>query len=216
MDETIIEGNGDPTMGRMSFSLVLLKAQEFVGIVNVRVAQVFDIAETHARIEAKDEGITDILFLELIASIHKFLNLLLREHIFFEHLVINDTNNSLAWIFRHDALVYGRAHHLLESLQDALGPFTDATSLKIFGKLYHHFMSDGIGPYEVFQQRMELGKKVLETIEGNLNHADVFLSVAADVRLVVVEEVDAFLFLQSITLAVVQKLLLTLETNLLG
>ena len=42
------------------------------------------------------------------------------------------------------------------------------------------------------------------------------LGVAADVRLVVVEEVDAFLFLQSIALAVVQKFLLTLETNLLG
>lgn len=77
-------------------------------------------------------------------------------------------------------------------------------------------MSNGIGPDEVFQQRMILRKKVMETIEGNLNHANVFLGVVADVRLVVVEEVDAFLFLQSIALAVVQKLLLTLETNLLG
>ena len=77
-------------------------------------------------------------------------------------------------------------------------------------------MSNGIGPDEVFQQRMVLGKEVLETIEGNLNHANVFLEVVADVRLVVVEEVDDFLFLQSIALAVVQKLLLTLETNLLG
>ena len=65
-------------------------------------------------------------------------------------------------------------------------------------------MSNGIGPDEVFQQRMILGKEVLETIEGNLNHANDFLGVVADVRLVVVEEVDAFLFLQSIALAVVQ------------
>ena len=36
-------------------------------------------------------------------------------------------------------------------------------------------MSNGIGPDEVFQQRMILRKEVLETIEGNLNHADVFL-----------------------------------------
>ena len=79
-----------------------------------------------------------------------------------------------------------------------------------------HFMSDGVGPDVVFQQRMILCKKVIETIEGNLNHANVFLGVVADVRLVVVEEVDAFLFLQPVTLAVVQKLLLTLETNLLG
>lgn len=77
-------------------------------------------------------------------------------------------------------------------------------------------MSDGVGPDEIFQQRMVLGKEVLETIEGNLNHANVFLGVVADVRLVVVEEVDAFLFLQSITLTVIQEFLLTLETNLLG
>ena len=77
-------------------------------------------------------------------------------------------------------------------------------------------MSNGVGPDEVFQQRMILRKEVLETIEGNLNHADVFLGVAADVRLVVVEEVDAFLFLQPVALAVVQEFLLTLETNLLG
>ena len=77
MDEPIIEGNGDPTMGGASSSLVLFKTQELVGIVNVRVAQVFDIAETHACIKAKDEGITDVLFLKLIVGIHEFLNLLL-------------------------------------------------------------------------------------------------------------------------------------------
>lgn len=65
-------------------------------------------------------------------------------------------------------------------------------------------MSNGIGPDEVFQQRMILRKKVMETIEGNLNHADVLLGIAADVRLVIVEKVDALLFLQSIALAVVQ------------
>lgn len=120
------------------------------------------------------------------------------------------------FLFRHDALVNGRTHNLFESLQDAFCPFAHTTGLEIFGKFYHHFMSNGIRPDEVFQQRMVLGKEVLETIEGNLNHANVFLGVAADVRLVVVEEVDAFLFLQSITLAVVQEFLLTLETNLLG
>ena len=77
-------------------------------------------------------------------------------------------------------------------------------------------MSNGIGPDEVFQQGMILRKEIQETIEGNLNHADVFLGVAADVQLVVVEEVDAFLFPQSIALAVIQEFLLTLETNLLG
>ena len=56
MDESVIEGNGDPTARRVSFSFVLFKAQEFVGIVNVRVVQVFDIAESHACIKAKDEG----------------------------------------------------------------------------------------------------------------------------------------------------------------
>ena len=61
MDEPIIEGNGDPTTGRVPFSLVLFKAQEFVGIVNVRVAQIFDIAETHTCIETKDEGIANVL-----------------------------------------------------------------------------------------------------------------------------------------------------------
>ena len=119
-------------------------------------------------------------------------------------MVINDTDNSFAWIFRHDALVNGRTHYLLESLQDAFCPFAHTTSLKVFGKLHHHFMSNGIGPDEVFQQRMILCKKVIETIEGNLNHADVLLGIAADVRLVIVEEVDALLFLQSIALAVVQ------------
>ena len=122
MNKSSIEGDGDPTTGGVSFGLVLLKAQEFVGIVNVRVAQIFDIAETHTCIETKDEGITDVLFLELIVSIHKFLYLLLREYIFLQHLVINDTDNSLAWIFRHDALVNGRTHHFLESLQDAFAP----------------------------------------------------------------------------------------------
>ena len=43
---------------------------------------------------AKDEGITDVLFLKLIVGIHEFLNLLLWEHIFLQHLVINDTDNS--------------------------------------------------------------------------------------------------------------------------
>ena len=33
MNKSIIEGNGDPTTGRVSFSLVLFKAQEFVGII---------------------------------------------------------------------------------------------------------------------------------------------------------------------------------------
>ena len=37
------------------------------------------------------------------------------------------------------------------------------------GTLHHHFMSNGIGPDEVFQQRMILCKEILETIEGNLN-----------------------------------------------
>ena len=77
MDESVIEGDGNPTTGRVSFSLVLLKAQEFVGIVNVRVAQVFDIAKTHTCIETEDEGIANVLFLELIVSIHEFLDLLL-------------------------------------------------------------------------------------------------------------------------------------------
>ena len=77
MNKSIIEGDGDPTTGGVSFGLVLLEAQEFVGIVNVRVAQVFDIAETHTCIEAEDEGIADVLFLELIVGIHEFLNLLL-------------------------------------------------------------------------------------------------------------------------------------------
>ena len=69
-------------------------------------------------------------------------------------MVVNDTDNSLTWIFRHDALVNGRAHHLLESLQDAFCPFAHTTSLKVFGKLHHHFMGNVIGPDEVFQQRM--------------------------------------------------------------
>ena len=77
MDEPIIEGNGDPTTGRVPFSLVLFKAQEFVGIVDIRIAKVFDVAETHTCIEAENEGITDVLFLELIVGIHEFLNLLL-------------------------------------------------------------------------------------------------------------------------------------------
>ena len=77
MDESIIEGNGYPTTGGVSFGLVLLKAQEFVGIVNVRVAQVFDIAETHTCVETENEGIADVLFLELIVGIHEFLYLLL-------------------------------------------------------------------------------------------------------------------------------------------
>ena len=77
MDESIIEGNGDPTTGGVPFSLVLFKAQEFVGIVDIRVAKVFDIAEAHTCIEAEDEGITYILFLKLIVGIHEFLYLLL-------------------------------------------------------------------------------------------------------------------------------------------
>ena len=77
MDESVIEGNGYPTTGRIFFSLVLLKAQEFVGIVDIGVPQVFDIAETYPCIEAEDEGIMDVLFLELIVGIHEFLNLLL-------------------------------------------------------------------------------------------------------------------------------------------
>ena len=103
MDKSIIEGNGDPTTGRVSFSLILFKAQEFVGIM----------------------------------------------------------------------------------LQDAFCSFAHTTSLKVLGKLYHHFTSNGIGPDEVFQQQMILRKKVIETIESNLNHADILLGIAADVRLVI-------------------------------
>ena len=77
MNKTIIEGDSDPTTGGVSFGLVLLETQEFVGIVDVGVAQVFDIAETHTCIEAENEGITDVLFLKLIVGIHEFFNLLL-------------------------------------------------------------------------------------------------------------------------------------------
>ena len=42
MDEPFIEGNGYSITGRVPFSLVLLKAQEFVGVVNIRVAKVFE------------------------------------------------------------------------------------------------------------------------------------------------------------------------------
>lgn len=120
MDESIIEGDGDPTAGGVSFGLVLLEAQEFVGIVNIRVSQVFDIAEMHASVEAEDKGVTDVLFLKPVVGFHGFMDLLLWEYIFFQHLVVNDTNNSFARIFRHDALIYGRAHNLLETLQNAL------------------------------------------------------------------------------------------------
>ena len=77
MDEPIIEGNGNPTAGRVPFSLVLFKAQEFVGVVNIRVAKIFDIAETHTCVEAEDEGISHVLFLKLIVGIHKLLDFLL-------------------------------------------------------------------------------------------------------------------------------------------
>ena len=77
MDESVIEGNGYSTMGRMSFGLILLKAQEFVGVVNIRVAKIFDIAETHTCVEAEDEGISHVLFLKLIVGIHELLDFLL-------------------------------------------------------------------------------------------------------------------------------------------
>ena len=77
MDESVIEGNGYSTMGRMSFCLILLKAQEFVGVFNIRVAKIFDIAETHTCVEAEDEGISHVLFLKLIVGIHKLLDFLL-------------------------------------------------------------------------------------------------------------------------------------------
>ena len=99
MDESVIEGNGDPTTGRVSFSLVLFEAQEFVGIVNVRVAQIFDIAETHTCIETEDEGIADVLFLELVVSIHEFLNLLLWGRGFLESLLLTTQTTPLQGSF---------------------------------------------------------------------------------------------------------------------
>ena len=75
---TVVEDvHGKPTTGRVPFSLILLKAQEFVGVVNIRVAKIFDIAETHTCVEAEDEGISHVLFLKLIVGIHELLDFLL-------------------------------------------------------------------------------------------------------------------------------------------
>ena len=46
-NESVIEGNGDPATGRVSFGLVLLETQKFVGIIDTGIAQILHIAEAH-------------------------------------------------------------------------------------------------------------------------------------------------------------------------
>ena len=62
----------------MSFGLVLFEAQEFVGVVDVGIAQVFHVTEAHAGIKAEDESIADILLLKLIMGVDEFHYLFLR------------------------------------------------------------------------------------------------------------------------------------------
>ena len=83
----------------MTLGLVLLKRQQSVGIVDAAIPQVFDITETHARIETEDESVADILFLPWIMGVYEPLNLLLRKDILLQHLVVNETLDSLTGIF---------------------------------------------------------------------------------------------------------------------
>jgi len=46
-NESVIKRDGDPATGRVSFGLILLETQEFVGIINTGIAQILHIAEAH-------------------------------------------------------------------------------------------------------------------------------------------------------------------------
>ena len=76
-DEAVVERDGDPTTGRVPFGLVLFETQEFVGIVDVGIAQILHVAEAHAGVEAEDKGIAHVLFLKLIVGTDEFDNLFL-------------------------------------------------------------------------------------------------------------------------------------------
>ena len=83
----------------MTLGLVLLKRQQSVGIVDAAIPQVFDITETHARIETEDESVAHIRFLPWIMSLYEPSNLFLQENILLQHLIVNDALDTLAGSF---------------------------------------------------------------------------------------------------------------------
>ena len=135
-------------------------------------------------------------------GVYEPLNLLLRENILLQHLVVNDALDSLTWIFCHQSLRDTEADDLLKPLQYALGSLADTTRLKIVGKLQHHIVRDGIGLDILSHQRMIDFQKINKPVVCNTHHPQVFLVVVLDVSLIEVEEVLRLVFFQAVALLV--------------
>ena len=123
-------------------------------------------------------------------GVYEPLNLILRENILLQHLVVNDALDTLTGIFCHQSLRDTEADDLLEPLQYALGTLADTARLKIVGKLHHHVVRDGIGLDILSHQRMIDFQKINKSVVRYAYHPQVFLSVILNVGLIKVEEVQ--------------------------
>ena len=122
----------------MAFGFVLLEAQQLVGIIDVFISQILDIAETESAVEAEDERPTDFVVLQRMMIGEELGYFIFRKDILAKDLVIDLDGDACAGIFADDIVLNGIVDDFLETLEATLGTFAHATSLKIFGESRHH------------------------------------------------------------------------------
>ena len=80
-------------------------------------------------------------------------------------------------------------------LVNAFSTFANASGLQISYKLFHHFFGDEFRFNATFIHGVLLFQEVFETAKRNLHHANIFLGIAIDIGLKVVQEINSPVFL---------------------
>ncbi len=88
-------------------------------------------------------------------------------------------------------MLYCIANDFLETLVYAFSTFANASGLQISYKLFHHFFGDEFRFNATFIHGVFLFQEVFETAKRNLHHANIFLGIAIDIGLKVVQEINS-------------------------
>ena len=98
----------------MSFGLGLLEFQQSIGKVNIGICKVFNIAKAEAAPQTKQERPPDTHTFALIVASDKLLNLIHRQHIFFEATIVYCDTDSMTGVFSHHVLINRRCNDFLK------------------------------------------------------------------------------------------------------
>ena len=204
----------------MSFRFLLLEPQRLCGVVHITVGQFACVAPARPGVKSEDERTVYLGFLTVETCRHKTVYFFGEQYFLLQRHVVVLDYEATAGIFLDKVFVNSRRHHALEHPEIGFRAVALSVGFQIFHKRPYHFGCQLLHFKAVFEflvsrsglkKPYELFQTAFLRLPDMLGKRRRFAELTAEL-----DEIIVHLLAQTVTLAVFEECLLTLEAYLLG